>query len=105
MYCGWSAPSMSLSGIRSLAFATSAADVAKANDRIPLSDILGADQPQYIAKWQYVSFDGVDGVYQIVEDPTHPLVNGTVKINPPLTSDLNNGAAVSWSNATFGKFG
>jgi len=84
---------------------TVTADVAKGDDRVPLSDTLGADQPQYIGKWQYVSFDGVDGVYQIVEDPTHPLVNGTVKINPPLTSDLNNGAAVSWSNAAFGKFG
>ena len=84
---------------------TVTANVAKGADRVPLSDTLGAGQPQYIAKWQYVSFEGVDGVYQLVEDPGHPLVNGTVKVNPPLASALNNGAAVFWSKATFGKFG
>ena len=48
---------------------TVTANVAKGADRVPLSDTLGASQPQYIAKWQYVSFEGVDGVHQIVEDP------------------------------------
>jgi hypothetical protein len=52
-----------------------------------------------------VSFEGIDGVYQLIEDLLHPIVSGTVKIDPPLASDLANRTVVSWANATFGKFG